>query len=97
VTEGDGRQLQRMRSGVARIAIPTGAPVVPVGIWGTQLRWPRNGLTFRRPFRPVLAFAYGPPVTPPADDDQQDVFLEELGSAIEGQVAVARGLAGAPA
>lgn len=97
VNADGGERLQRIRSGVARIAIPTGAPVVPVGIWGTQVRWPRSGLTFRPPFRPVLAFAYGPPVTPPADEDLQDAFLEELGSAIAVQVAAARDLAGNPA
>jgi 1-acyl-sn-glycerol-3-phosphate acyltransferase len=96
VNADGGERLQRIRSGVARIAIPTGAPVVPVGIWGTQVRWPRNGLTFRRPLRPVLAFAYGPPVTPPADEAGRDAFLEELGSAITIQVAAARFLAGDP-
>jgi 1-acyl-sn-glycerol-3-phosphate acyltransferase len=89
-------ELQRIRSGVARIAIPTGASVIPVGIWGTQVRWPRSGLTRRRPLRPVLAFAYGPPVTPPAGEAEQDAFLQELGSAIAAQVTVARALAGDP-
>ena len=40
---GGGQGLQRIRTGVARIALPTGAPVVPVGIWGTQVRYPRAG------------------------------------------------------
>jgi len=97
VNEDGGERLQRIRSGVARIAIPTGAPVVPVGIWGTQVRWPRSGLTLRRPSRPVLAFSYGPPVTPPADEDRQEAFLEELGSAIAAQVRAARAIAGDPA
>jgi putative phosphoserine phosphatase / 1-acylglycerol-3-phosphate O-acyltransferase len=30
------------RPGVARLAAMTGAPVVPVGLWGTELVWPRN-------------------------------------------------------
>ena len=29
-------------SGVARLALATGAPVVPVGIWGTEQVWPRS-------------------------------------------------------
>jgi putative phosphoserine phosphatase / 1-acylglycerol-3-phosphate O-acyltransferase len=30
------------RPGVARLAAMTGAPVVPVGLWGTDKVWPRN-------------------------------------------------------
>lgn len=97
VNDDGGDGLQRIRSGVARIAIPTGAPVVPVGIWGTQVRWPRSGLTFRRPLRPTLAFAYGPPILPPADEAAQEAVLDELGQAIAAQVRVARALAGDPA
>ena len=84
-------QLQRIRSGVARIAIPTHAPVIPVGIWGTQIRWPRSGLTFRRPLRPTLAVAYGEALTPPVDDEaEREEFLERLGTSIQEQVGRAR-------
>ncbi|MGC8463922.1 MAG: HAD-IB family hydrolase [Acidimicrobiales bacterium] len=31
------------RTGVARLAAETGAPVVPVGLWGTEHVWPRSG------------------------------------------------------
>ena len=30
------------RWGAARLAVRTGAPVIPVGIWGTEKVWPRN-------------------------------------------------------
>ena len=30
------------RSGVARLAAQTGAPVVPIGVWGTEAVWPRR-------------------------------------------------------
>ncbi len=30
------------RPGAARLAAMTGAPVIPVGLWGTELVWPRN-------------------------------------------------------
>jgi 1-acyl-sn-glycerol-3-phosphate acyltransferase len=61
--------LQRLRSGLARIALPTGAPIVPVGVWGTQLRYPRSGFTVRRPWRPKLGLAFGPPLLPDGDAD----------------------------
>ena len=32
----------RGRTGAARLAQQTGAPVVPVGIWGTERVWPRS-------------------------------------------------------
>ena len=43
VSDDPGQGLQRIRSGLTRIAMPSGAPVVPVGIWGTQEVWPRAG------------------------------------------------------
>lgn len=30
------------RPGIARLAATTGAPVVPIGLWGTEKVWPRN-------------------------------------------------------
>jgi putative phosphoserine phosphatase/1-acylglycerol-3-phosphate O-acyltransferase len=30
------------KTGAARLAADTGAPVVPIGVWGTEKVWPRN-------------------------------------------------------
>ena len=93
---GGSQGLQRIRTGVARIALPTGAPVVPVGIWGTQMRYPRAGLRFSRPLRPRLFIAVGPPLFPVGDaEDPGDVelFLGRVRELIETQVAQARRLA----
>jgi putative phosphoserine phosphatase/1-acylglycerol-3-phosphate O-acyltransferase len=30
------------RTGAARLAATSGAPVIPVGLWGTELVWPRS-------------------------------------------------------
>ena len=92
-------ELQRVRSGIARIALPTQAPVIPVGIWGTQRRWSKAGRHWDRPLRPVLAFAYGEPILPVGDASQQDdidAFVARVRKVIEGQVAEARILAGDP-
>jgi len=59
--------LQRGRTGVARMALATGAPVVPVGIWGTQRRWPRSGIRWERRFRTTIALEFGAPVTGTGD------------------------------
>jgi 1-acyl-sn-glycerol-3-phosphate acyltransferase len=55
----DGR-LYRGKTGVARIALESGAPVVPVGIIGTDLAFPR-GARFPRPRSVRIVF--GPPIT----------------------------------
>jgi putative phosphoserine phosphatase/1-acylglycerol-3-phosphate O-acyltransferase len=52
------------RSGAARLAKMTGAPIVPMGIWGTEQVWPRNA---RVPNvlsvidRPVVSVTVGAP------------------------------------
>jgi 1-acyl-sn-glycerol-3-phosphate acyltransferase len=82
--------LQRGRTGVARIALAAKAPVVPVGIWGTQRRWPRAGLTWRRPWRPTVALAFGTPVIGDGEpSDARDtqrltaLVMEGIGKAVE--------------
>jgi 1-acyl-sn-glycerol-3-phosphate acyltransferase len=91
-------ELQRIRKGVARIAIPTGAPIVPVGIWGAQERWPRGGIVWSRPWRrPRLGLTLGAPLLP-AGDEPLDDALERLTSRVRErlteQVEAARALAG---
>jgi 1-acyl-sn-glycerol-3-phosphate acyltransferase len=95
----DPPALTRIRSGVARVALPTGAPVIPVGLWGTQSRWPKSGLTWRRPWRPALAIVFGEPMLPAGDtDDDGDVedFRQRLRVNLERQVERARALTTSP-
>lgn len=54
--------LLRGRRGAARIAVGSGAPLIPVGIWGTQVRWPGGNFTFRRPWRPHVVVVVGEPI-----------------------------------
>ncbi len=63
-TVGDGMQLLPGNKGVARIALLGGEPVIPVGIWGTQQRWPKEGLRFTSPARPGVGVAFGAPIHP---------------------------------
>jgi putative phosphoserine phosphatase/1-acylglycerol-3-phosphate O-acyltransferase len=53
------------RWGAARLAALTGAPVIPVGLWGTEAVWPRserlpNVLALRHP--PTVTVTVGAPV-----------------------------------
>jgi 1-acyl-sn-glycerol-3-phosphate acyltransferase len=91
-----GAGLMRGRKGAARIALATDAPVVPVGIWGTQARWPKPGLHLRRPWRPVVAISYGEPIPPKGDaGSAADVqaFADVIIDAIAAQSERARELA----
>jgi 1-acyl-sn-glycerol-3-phosphate acyltransferase len=88
--------LQRGRRGVARVALATGAPVVPVGIWGTHDRWPKSGLHCRRPWRRTIAVVYGEPIDPRGDAESLEdvqVFTDLVMTGIAKQVAEARALA----
>jgi 1-acyl-sn-glycerol-3-phosphate acyltransferase len=90
-------ELQRIRSGIARIALPTGAPVIPVGIWGTHRRWSKAGRHWGRPFRPRFGLAFGPAIEPHgdvSDQDDIDAVVAQVGDALERQLTEARSLAG---
>ncbi len=78
------------KSGVARLAALTGAPVVPVGIWGAQLLFARGTIgPFRRGIRVVLRA--GPPLhlglTPssPAEEVNaaRDRVMEAIGKLVD--------------
>jgi 1-acyl-sn-glycerol-3-phosphate acyltransferase len=89
----DPEHLQRIRSGIARLALPTRASIVPVAMWGTQTRWPRAGMRWSRPWRPVLVVAFGPPILPDGDvssEDDVDALRDRLRDRLEDQIAIAR-------
>lgn len=52
------------RWGAARLAAMTGAPVIPIGIWGTEHVWPRSARIPRVPVgdRPLVTVRVGAPV-----------------------------------
>ena len=88
--------LLRGRKGAARIALATEAPVVPVGVWGTQARWPRSGLHVRRPWRPIVAISYGEPIRPKGDPDSPadvQAFTNVVMEALAAQAVRAKELA----
>jgi 1-acyl-sn-glycerol-3-phosphate acyltransferase len=92
----DPDTLQRGRSGMARLALSTGAPVVPTGIWGTQTRWPKAGLNFRRPLRKTNVVAYGEPIPAVGDPGSANdvlAFTELVMTGIAKQVDEARAIA----
>lgn len=59
-TRSPDERLHRGRTGVARLAIASGCPVVPVGVAGTRAIQP-IGARFLRPFKPV-SITFGRPI-----------------------------------
>jgi putative phosphoserine phosphatase/1-acylglycerol-3-phosphate O-acyltransferase len=64
----------RGRWGAARLASMTKAPVIPLGLWGTEKVWPRNArLPNMNPLnRPLVTVRAGPPVPLRYDDVELD-------------------------
>ncbi|HEX2850366.1 MAG TPA: HAD-IB family hydrolase [Acidimicrobiales bacterium] len=63
------------KTGAARLAAATKAPVIPVGIWGTERVWPRssrvpNVVNVVSP--PLIRIRVGPPVELAHDDPHRD-------------------------
>lgn len=77
-------ELFRFRSGIARVAAAARAPVVPVGLVGTDVVWPRGAKPQpRRPARGTLHVTYGRPLDPPDPDGRsRRVFTEALHGAV---------------
>ena len=64
------------RYGAARLAAMTGAPVIPVGMWGTEKVWPRSERVPRvwnvlRP--PKVTVRVGDPVALAYEDEDADI------------------------
>jgi putative phosphoserine phosphatase / 1-acylglycerol-3-phosphate O-acyltransferase len=70
------------RWGAARLAAMTKAPVIPVGLWGTEHVWPRSARFPRLPVgsRPLVTATVGPPV--PLEHDDPDADTRRIMSAI---------------
>lgn len=70
-------ELKEMKNGVIRLAIESGAPILPTVIWGSQRIWtkklPRNLTRSHIP----ISIAIGEPIFFPADTDL-DVALDSL-------------------
>ena len=94
---GDGPALRPARRGMARIALATGAPVVPAGVWGYQVRWPRGGIRWRPPIRPTGYTVIGTPVPAEGDpESQEDVaaLTDRVMACVDDLVGRARALSG---
>ncbi|MFN8017835.1 MAG: HAD-IB family hydrolase [Acidimicrobiales bacterium] len=63
------------RWGAAKLAAMSGAPVIPIGLWGTERVWPRNARTpdvFAVGHPPTVRIRVGPPVPLGLQDPDAD-------------------------
>jgi 1-acyl-sn-glycerol-3-phosphate acyltransferase len=92
--------LLRIRAGAARIALASGAPLLPAGIWGTQRRWPHRGPQLGGPLRPIVGISVGAPIIAQGDVEDPEVvadLTQRVAEGLERQVARAKTLAQPPA
>lgn len=94
---GMGETPLRGRSGLVRAAVAARVPILPVGVWGTQDRWPRGGLKLSRPLRVPVAVVMGEAIHVPDEAARSPAVLREVTrqvmSSIEAQVIRGRAIA----
>ncbi len=60
-TRGQGFHLQKGKVGVAKLALWSGVPVVPVGVWGTHLLMPKG--KHKPSFKRIVTIKVGKPLS----------------------------------
>ena len=94
---GLGQPPLKGRSGLARAAFAARVPIVPVGVWGTQARWPMSGPKLTLPMRVPVAVVMGDPIqVPDADRSPESIreVTQKVMESIEAQVTRARAITG---
>jgi 1-acyl-sn-glycerol-3-phosphate acyltransferase len=71
VTTNADRSPMRGKTGIARLTLVTGAPVIPMAVWGTAPVWQKGGQRSLRYGRPIWVKA-GPPLDLSRYEDQVD-------------------------
>jgi putative phosphoserine phosphatase/1-acylglycerol-3-phosphate O-acyltransferase len=79
------------RWGAARLAVRTGAPVIPMGLWGTEKVWPRNSqvpMLWNVANPPKVSVTVGPEVAL-----RRETVSDALGTAADALASAADALA----
>jgi 1-acyl-sn-glycerol-3-phosphate acyltransferase len=90
---GDGDELGPAHRGAARLALAAGVRVIPIGIWGTHIRWSRQGPRVMRPIRPRVTIVFGEPIPvqgSPRDREAVRALTDRIMASIEESLAQAR-------
>jgi len=84
-TRGDGKHIQPINRGVTMLAKRTGAKVMPVGIVGTHVAWPKGQKKIRRSKILIIygePFTYADVSTGENERENREIFAHELQSRI---------------
>jgi 1-acyl-sn-glycerol-3-phosphate acyltransferase len=73
--------IEGMKTGAARMALDTGAPLIPVAVWGSQRIWTKTHRKLLQRKVP-LEVSYGKPIKPRKGETPQQL-TRRLGKAIE--------------
>lgn len=79
-TRSDGKTMLPINRGVAMLAKRTGAPVLPVGIIGTNIVMPKGGGGHKHPMKIAYGkpFTYAEISTGKNDKENRELFAQEL-------------------
>ena len=82
---------------MARAAFAARVPILPVGVWGTQARWPLGDPKLSLPLRVPVAVVMGDPIqVPDADRSPESIreVTQQVMESIEAQVTRAQAITG---
>ena len=79
------------KTGLARLALHSGAPVIPAALWGTSNIWPKGYAKRWRP-RQEICVRVGEPMRLEGDADSPDVWKREMEVVMERISALLAGL-----
>ncbi len=75
ITKDDDLNPMTPKTGAARLALESGAPLIPAAVWGSQNIWPKGYAKNWRPRQPVL-IRVGDPLDVSGDPRSRDAWAE---------------------
>ena len=76
ITDDPDLKPMAAKSGAARLALKTGAPLIPCAIWGTQNVWPKDFRKHWWPPRQDIAVLVGEPLAVPVGDESREAIAD---------------------
>jgi 1-acyl-sn-glycerol-3-phosphate acyltransferase len=87
ITTDPDLKPMRAKTGLARLALGSGVPVIPMALWGTANIWPKGYAKRWRPRQDILC-RVGEPVAPFSGDPDTPSDWEAVGDEVMDRIAV---------